>query len=323
MNTSERPDTAHSEAPVPDLWLPSTVPGPVSVGVDGSAASHRALLWAAQEARLRRVHLNVVFIAKPHLPPPLGEALDHPSGYVQHLLSEAGDEVGGCAARLDLAGYSDVTATVALGWDDPVDGLARAAAGSTMMVVGDHEPAGIRALLLGSSALRTAEHASCPVAVVRARPRDPHPSAHDDRVMVGIDGSASSVVAAALAFEEAHLRDIGLTAVHVWYATPQEITAEVAWGGNPGPQPDALALLEHVTAPGRLAHPDVDVRHLAVMGQPATALTELSSAARMLVVGSGGHGTVAERLLGSTGKALVHHAHCPVLIVPTHCHPQY
>jgi nucleotide-binding universal stress UspA family protein len=35
----------------------------------------------------------------------------------------------------------------------------------------------------------------------------------------------------------------------------------------------------------------------------------------MLVVGSHGHGSFAEALLGSASQHCVHHAHCPVLIM--------
>jgi len=33
------------------------------------------------------------------------------------------------------------------------------------------------------------------------------------------------------------------------------------------------------------------------------------------VVGSRGHGSVADALLGSVGQYCIHHAHCPVLIM--------
>lgn len=37
--------------------------------------------------------------------------------------------------------------------------------------------------------------------------------------------------------------------------------------------------------------------------------------ADLLVVGSRGHGTFAEAMLGSVGQYCVHHARCPVLII--------
>jgi len=57
---------------------------------------------------------------------------------------------------------------------------------------------------------------------------------------------------------------------------------------------------------------EIDVRH----GRPADALLEFSAAADLIVIGSRHWGPVARLLLGSTGEALLHDAHCPVLVVP-------
>jgi nucleotide-binding universal stress UspA family protein len=52
-------------------------------------------------------------------------------------------------------------------------------------------------------------------------------------------------------------------------------------------------------------------------GHPSEVLVGLSAAADLLVVGSGGHGDVGSVLLGSVGMHCVHHAQCPVVVVPT------
>jgi nucleotide-binding universal stress UspA family protein len=51
-------------------------------------------------------------------------------------------------------------------------------------------------------------------------------------------------------------------------------------------------------------------------GRPAKSLLALSADVDLLVVGSRRWGPVARLLLGSTGEALLHDAHCPTLIVP-------
>ena len=52
-----------------------------------------------------------------------------------------------------------------------------------------------------------------------------------------------------------------------------------------------------------------------VFGHPAEVLLEAAAGADLLVIGSRGHGSFADALLGSVGQYCVHHAHCPVLIM--------
>jgi nucleotide-binding universal stress UspA family protein len=53
-------------------------------------------------------------------------------------------------------------------------------------------------------------------------------------------------------------------------------------------------------------------------GDPREALIDLSSAARLLVLGSRGRGTLKSLLLGSVSIAVTRHAHCPVVV----CRPR-
>jgi nucleotide-binding universal stress UspA family protein len=50
-------------------------------------------------------------------------------------------------------------------------------------------------------------------------------------------------------------------------------------------------------------------------GDAAAVLIRESAGADLLVVGSRGHGGLAEAMLGSVGQHCVHHAACPVVIV--------
>ncbi|MBV9795636.1 MAG: universal stress protein [Actinobacteria bacterium] len=137
-------------------------------------------------------------------------------------------------------------------------------------------------------------------------------------VYVGIDGSGHSQTALNWAMREAGYRHEPLTVIAV-----QEVPIS-AWGGNMILPDDAIreeqtrkAAQESADkAMAELGTPaPTSVTVTAVTGQATTALIEASKDADLLVVGSRGVGGFTRLVVGSTSAQVVHHAHCPVVVV--------
>lgn len=136
-------------------------------------------------------------------------------------------------------------------------------------------------------------------------------------VVVGVDGSASSLAAVEAAAREARSREAGLRVVHafLWPATHVPLGP---WPLGP-PEGGVRNMVEHLVAEAveraRKAAPEVEVSHVVVTGEPLTVLEAQSRAAELVVVGSRGMGGFVGLLVGSTAVHLVAHGRCPVLVV--------
>jgi nucleotide-binding universal stress UspA family protein len=140
-------------------------------------------------------------------------------------------------------------------------------------------------------------------------------------IIVGVDGSDRSRQALEWAINEAGVRHAPLTVLTV----SEELTGGY-WGGPVFPadldrtkqaqeaaQVETDKVLHKVGEGGKPA--SVTVR--AVTGIPAEELLHASADADMIVVGSRGAGGFKRLLLGSVSTQITHHAHCPVVVIPT------
>lgn len=133
-------------------------------------------------------------------------------------------------------------------------------------------------------------------------------------MVVGLDGSGSSVAALRWAADYAALVGARLELVVAWdwptsYGWPAPIPTDY------NPEKDASELLARCEEQARQHHATLDVSSTPVQGHPAPALVEASRGAALLVVGSRGHGQFAGMLLGSVSEHCVSNAHCPVLVM--------
>ena len=135
------------------------------------------------------------------------------------------------------------------------------------------------------------------------------------RIVVGVDGSASSRVALEWAVTEARLRHGQVRAITSWAFPPITVGLEVtAW--EPDIFPRAAHRLQEETLK-RVDTEGVTVTSDVIQGHAATVLLLAAANADPLVVGSRGLGGFTGLLLGSVSAQVLHHSPCPVLVVRT------
>ncbi|MBB5158512.1 universal stress protein [Saccharopolyspora phatthalungensis] len=270
-------------------------------GVDGSESALAAVRWAAVDAVLHRVPLRLICVGPDSLPDQIG----------------AGDDT-------DRAGWLSTATQIATDAAPGVETISEFRRGVPHAVlVEESERArrvvvGIRGLgertglPVGSTAETVAMHARCPVVVVRGRAPEP---AETSPIVVGVDGSRVSEAAVAEAFAEAAVRRVPLVAVHVWIDVGIEpwlpLDDDRDWASIDETERSVLA---QRLAGWQEKYPDVEVRRVVERDRPVRYLQVHGEQAQLIVVGSRGRGGMTGMLLGSTSRALLHMAPCPVLI---------
>jgi nucleotide-binding universal stress UspA family protein len=133
-------------------------------------------------------------------------------------------------------------------------------------------------------------------------------------IIVGVDGSTSSLAALDWAARQGSLAREPLVVILTWEWPPS-----LGWSppvpDTYDPVADAEHVLDEAVTAARVAHPEVEIRASVTEGRAAPTLVEASRGASLLVVGSRGHGGFAGMLLGSVSQHCVTNAHCPVVVV--------
>jgi nucleotide-binding universal stress UspA family protein len=140
----------------------------------------------------------------------------------------------------------------------------------------------------------------------------PHSGA-GGRIVVGVDGSASSDQALRWAAEEARARGSRLEVIQAWEGRIGVLPPRSASDEPFERQANEILSAAVTGLPNDERPANFDSR--AVQGKAAAALIDESAGADLLVVGAHGHGGVAGSLLGSVSRRVAEHAHCPVVIV--------
>lgn len=281
----------------------------VIVGFDGSACSIKALHWAAEEARHRQVPVRVLQSwREPVMTDVTGAGMwFNPDD----LRREVAESLEAKVAAV-MADHPGVGSSCRLLDDAPAHGLIEAAPDAGLVVVGSRGRGGFLGLELGSVSSRVARRAESPIVVVRGD------EDHQDRrdLVVGVDGTAGGRNALAWAIEEAHRRDKRIVAVMAWnHLEPMGFHGPEAGRAEYGAA-DAAKVLSTIVSDVMKDLPSVDWVERSPLELPAKALLDTTEQAFLIVVGRHGSSKWAPPDIGTTSQQVLHHAACPVAIIP-------
>lgn len=287
----------------------------IVAAVDGSEASHTAVRWAANTAMKRGEPLRLA--ASYAMPQFLyAEGMVPPQELFDDVQKETMDKIDEARAIAhEVAPEIKIGYTIAEG--SPIDMLLDMSHDVTMIVMGSRGLGGLSGMVMGSVSAAVVSHATCPVVVVREDSAVLDSTKYGP-VVVGVDGSGVSEKATEYAFAEAEARGAELNAVHTW----MDMQVQTSLAGLAAAQQqwetveeEQTALLDERLAPFIERHPHVKVNKIVTRDRPVRALVDASEGAQLLVVGSHGRGGFKGMLLGSTSRALLQSAPCPMMVV--------
>ncbi|WP_042431515.1 universal stress protein [Streptacidiphilus anmyonensis] len=279
---------------------------PLIVGIDGSDTSLGAADWAGREAAVTDRRLRLLYVRPDDFwtRPDDDRRVDVDEHALHAMASLAAD------LRQEHPGLRVDAETVT----GPVDlTLLRSADEAGTLVLGTRGNGGFAALMLGSVAQSVAARAERPLILVPPRAAVAEPGY---RVVVGVDPAEGCRPVLEYALGAAQEHGVVLRAVHAWQPP-------ALWGAGPV-QPGeaerravqhqrALALRESV-ASAHTRFPAVETTSAEMSGPPAIVLVDEAEKASLLVVGRRRHRPVSA--LGPVVHAVLHHAPCPVAVVP-------
>lgn len=288
---------------------------PVMVAVDGTEISAGAIKFAIEEARARGVDLMVVHVSPSYISLTSVGSMVPMMGSVPPLLEETSRRLLAttCAEIEHAAPDLTIRSMLRTG---PVSGsILDAAEGAQVLVVGQETRTGLDRWAAGATAMKVAAHAQCPVAAVPAL-WTPGPARH--RLVVGVRSVAAAPGLLAQAFEMAAARKDTLVVLHAWRLPDPYFDAIEARTHMDEWIEEGQRLLDEALTEPRAAFPDVPVEARVVHREPARALVEAAHDADMLLLSRRTHEHLQLTRLGSTARAVLRHATCPVTVLPAH-----
>jgi nucleotide-binding universal stress UspA family protein len=144
------------------------------------------------------------------------------------------------------------------------------------------------------------------------------------KILIATDGSEFSKAATAMACEILAGQPGATVAIVSAYDMPASTGAE-PYVGSPRVYQELIDDLKRMAEDAISSSREmiekrfskIKIQVEAKMGRPAEVIIDAARRweADMIIIGSHGHGFWNRALLGSVSSAVVHHAHCPVLVV--------
>ncbi|GAA3245285.1 universal stress protein [Streptomyces sp. XM83C] len=286
--------------------------GPITAGVDGTEESLAALDWAAREAVRRGRPLRVVH-AWQYQP----DAAPDVAG------REAQEQWVRDAAEAAVRGVADrhqgleVTTDVVEG--PAVETLLGAAADAELLALGSRGHGPLVGFLLGSVGQQVIAETTRPVVLVRAGDEASGEAAGRE-IVVGQHGDPEdSADVLRFAFETAAARGATVRAVRAWTLPPVFAYSPASLkllDDAGGLEPYERTALSDAVQPWRDRFPDVPVVEHVEIGSAGQVLLSVAGRAQLMVVGRRARRTAVGARIGSVAHGVLHHAGCPVAVVP-------
>ncbi|MFH9892536.1 universal stress protein [Streptomyces luteogriseus] len=285
---------------------------PLIVGVDGSDGSISAIDWAVDEAvrhglPLRLVHASLWERYEGALPS-LGRERPSERVMADHIVASAEERARRLSPDLKVTGEAVAA--------EAVSALLSEGDNASALVTGSRGRGELKGALLGSVSLAVAARAYCPVVVVRGDKAGL--AGTHGRILLGAGEPGTSGEAARFAFREAEARGCELDVVRAWRPPLNEGADPPAPAEAPVHEHEAQAsgLVDELVAELMADHPAVRVRRATVEGPARKVLVNRSAAADLVVVGARRRTGHFGLQLGRVSHTLLHHADCPVAVVP-------
>ncbi len=290
---------------------------PVIVGIDGSPEALAAAGWAAREAQRHDVALRLIhaWTRSPH-----SSALPSTTSqyhWARRILREAHDHLGALYPYLPVEEYAVQGSAPSV--------LLEASADGSLLVIGSRSLGGATGYLAGSVALHLTTRCTTPVALVRAgeQAEDAHHLNAEGHsavntpyrdIVLGVDLAYPDDETFAFAFESARLRGAALRILHGYRPLPVTARGTGATVESEVPAEYETAL-DTLVRPWREKYPETVMTATARPGRAQSLLLHAASEAGLLVLGR------CNRLrprpyTGPVIQAAMHHAQCPIAVVP-------